>query len=183
MPRTVPINTSAMLFTVFTLFFLAATLVSARDLPSTLKSPFTQQGNCVGYYKTDFSPGTAVLKNVTEWNGYPACADFVTEFPAAPASIRQDGGKWLLQQNVIKSPYLNEFGRPFGRESAVSWSRWWQYGIACFTFKTARGGGIVSAGMIDSYTPGANPDDEIDIEFVGKNEFELQTNYFAINDW
>ena len=32
--------------------------------------------------------------------------------------------------------------------------------------RTARGGGIVSAAIIDSYTPGANPDDEIDIEFV-----------------
>jgi hypothetical protein len=107
--------------------------VAARDLPSTLKSPFSQQGNCVGVYSTDFS--NAVLRNVTEWNGNPACADFVTEFPAAPASISSEGGKNVLQMNLVKSPYLNEFDRPFGRESAVSWSRWWQYGSMCMTFK------------------------------------------------
>lgn len=41
----------------------------------------------------------------------------------------------------------------------------------------------MTAAMIDSYTPGANPDDEIDIEFVGKSLYELQTNYFAINEF
>lgn len=49
----------------------------ARDLPSTQKSPFDfpGQGVCVGVLDTTFD-GDATLKNVTEWNGSPACADF-----------------------------------------------------------------------------------------------------------
>ncbi|KAI9005146.1 hypothetical protein DFJ74DRAFT_692996 [Hyaloraphidium curvatum] len=161
----------------------AAVPARARDLPSTIKSPFASQGNCVGVYSTRFEDSSE-LKNVTEWNGNPACAEWITEYPQAPAFITPlgSGAQKVLQMNLVKSPYLNEFGRPFGRESAVSWSRWWQYGSVCFTMKTARGGGVVSAGIIDSYTPGANPDDEIDVEFVGKNLEEMQTTYFSIND-
>jgi hypothetical protein len=86
-----------------------------------------------------------------------------------------------LRLNLNRADGLNQYNKTAGQETAVSFSHWWQYGKACITFKPARGGGLISAFMVDSYTPGAAVDDEIDIEFTGIQLERFESVWFGLN--
>ncbi|KAI9004546.1 concanavalin A-like lectin/glucanase domain-containing protein [Hyaloraphidium curvatum] len=144
----------------------AAVPAQARDLPSTLRSPLSAQGVCSGFYRDDFNYNNVV--NAYNWNGDPNSAGWVDEF-----------GSDAFVANGFLEMDLRRHGNPRGKESAVTWTRWWQFGEICTGVRIGRGGGVVSAIFIASYVPGQDIDDEIDFEWVGRNVFEVQTNYFS----
>ncbi|KAI9006502.1 concanavalin A-like lectin/glucanase domain-containing protein [Hyaloraphidium curvatum] len=147
---------------------LAFPAAHARDLPSTLAYPLRAAGVCSGFFRDDFTNPSGILP-ASEWNADPDRAWWVDEFGAGSA-IR-DG---VLQLNLRRYP-----PSPRGREAAVTWTRWWQYGEVCARVRAGRGGGVVSAFFVAGYVPGKQFDDEIDLEWVGRNMYEVQSNFFS----
>lgn len=148
------------------LIFRIADTANARDLPSTLKSPLSQSGRCSGYFRDDFTSN--LLKNASGWDGKRYSANWLDEF--STGACIHDG---VLQLD------LRRRGAERGKEVAVSWSGWFQFGRVCASLKIGKGNGIVSALFLASYAPGHEIDDEVDFEWVGNNIWNVQSNWFA----
>ncbi|KAJ3308176.1 hypothetical protein HDU93_005788, partial [Gonapodya sp. JEL0774] len=71
-------------------------------------------------------------------------------------------------------------GKQQGLNVIVAHSRWFHYGMIQATMKVAKGKGVVSAFIVDSYTPGYDPGDELDQEWTGQSTSSYQTNWFAL---
>lgn len=158
-----------LLATTFALLSLLPILVNARSLPSTSK--FQERWPCRNMREDFNNPN--VLSTADSWTGGPA---FVSEF--WPHAVEVRDGQLFLR---ITDTRLNGYGRVEGMQAAVSWTRWFDKGKACASLKTAKGGGIVSAVVAIAYNASEpNVDDEIDLEWVGKDNGRfLQSNFFS----
>lgn len=87
-------------------------LVTARDLPSTLKSPLPSQGVCSGFYRDDFNNPYGIIP-ADQWNGDPNSAWWTSEFGDG-AGISNG----VLQLNLRRLPPASR-----GKEAAVTWTR------------------------------------------------------------
>lgn len=86
----------------------------------------------------------------------------------------------LVQDSILKidmklDSVPNSYGRPQGLGSAVSTTKFMQYGKVQARIKMGSSSpGVVSAFIIRNEDPG----DEIDFEIVGRNPSEAQTNFY-----
>ncbi|KAI9027783.1 concanavalin A-like lectin/glucanase domain-containing protein [Hyaloraphidium curvatum] len=125
---------------------------------------------CVNTFENFDSPG--VLGSAWAVNG----ASFVNEEGSDRVSI--EGGE--LRIRMVKN-YINSYGRWTGAGGTVTWSHLLDTGKVCVRMKAARGGGLVTAFMLSSYTDGVQVDDELDMEVVGGDMFHWQSNFFPQN--
>ena len=98
--------------------------------------------------------------------------------PFAPATeLFSNSVPFFLQPR-----YTNGYGRPTGSGGTVTWSHVLDTGKVCVRMKAAKGGGLVTAFMVDSFMPGHEIDDELDMEIVGGDHFHWQRSVFLARD-
>lgn len=114
---------------------------------------------------------------VSSWDGDATSGpNWLSEF--RPHTVNVKDGYMIME--MVLSDHLNGYNRSEGAQTVVSLNRWMKTGKACARLMTSRGNGTVSALVAMSYNGSATIDDEIDIEFTGRDQGKyLQTNWFG----
>ncbi|CAG8433520.1 6286_t:CDS:2 [Diversispora eburnea] len=115
------------------------------------------------------------IKKLADFTGDPNEADWTSDF--TPDNSATDGNNLLLNMKLDTSK-KNEFGNYQGFGATVSSTRWMLYGTVTARIKS----GSSSLGVVSSFVVSNNTvstiGDEIDLEWVGLNTNEVQTNYY-----
>jgi beta-glucanase (GH16 family) len=157
-----------MLFKSIVANILATLTISGLIMPYNVDAKFTEpQAKCVDTKISTWK--SSYITTAPDFNGDAAKYPFVDEIGDKSVSI--ENGVLKLKMRLGGK---NSYGRDQGRQALVSWTRKLGYGRISAKIKTASTGpGVVTALMYMS------PEgDEIDIEWVGKNRREVQTNYY-----
>ncbi|RHZ83693.1 hypothetical protein Glove_88g5 [Diversispora epigaea] len=130
------------------------------------------QPPCVNHYD-DFT--SVKIQKLADFSGDPNEADWTSDF--TPDNSATDGNNLLLNMKLDTSK-KNEFGNYQGFGATVSSTRWMLYGTVSARIKSGSSSlGVVSSFVISNNTA-LTIGDEIDLEWVGLNPNEVQTNYY-----
>ncbi|KAJ3339517.1 hypothetical protein HDU93_008048 [Gonapodya sp. JEL0774] len=128
---------------------------------------------CKNYTETFNDPSKLIAWQ--DWFNLPDQQVWIMEdFPNANIT----GGELVLK--LLGNGISPLTGKQEGLNVIVSHSRWFHYGRVEATMKVAKGPGIVSAFIVDSFSPEAAPGDELDQEWTGQSTNVYQTNWFAL---
>ncbi|KAI9011756.1 concanavalin A-like lectin/glucanase domain-containing protein [Hyaloraphidium curvatum] len=147
----------------------------ARSLPSSRFPHYRCQNH------TEHFTDPSVLVNVTTWDGNTdGRPRWISEYDPSHAEVINGSVRMYLTPDT--RPVANEWGRIMGWPVAITSSMWIGQGKVCARLRTGKGGGIVTAFMMASYSQGYEVDDELDWEIVGKPEWlsDAQSNFFAL---
>ncbi|KAI9001768.1 concanavalin A-like lectin/glucanase domain-containing protein [Hyaloraphidium curvatum] len=146
---------------------------SAKWIPST--SAHSERWPCRSF-RDDFDDPSS-LGLIEDWDGDASHGPrWLSQY--RPHTVNIADGKMVLA--LEKADWLNGYNRTEGAQTFVSWTRWIKTGKVCSSMMTARGNGTVSAIVIMNFNHSVQIDDEIDIEFVGKDEGRfMQSNWFG----
>lgn len=127
---------------------------------------------CINHYD-DFT--SLKIKNLADFTGDPNEADWTSDF--TPDNSATDGNTLLLNMK-LNTTKKNEFGKYQGFGATVSSTRWMLYGTVSARIKSGSSSlGVVSSFVVSNNTA-STIGDEIDLEWVGLNTNEVQTNYY-----
>ncbi|KXS18270.1 glycoside hydrolase family 16 protein [Gonapodya prolifera JEL478] len=128
---------------------------------------------CANYTENFDDPSKLI--NWQDWFNLPDRQVWIMEdFPNANITNNE------LVLKLLGNGISATTGKQEGLNVIVAFSRWFHYGRVSATMKVAKGPGVVSAFIVDSYTPSASPGDELDQEWTGQSTNIYQTNWFGL---
>lgn len=147
---------SQLLLPLATVFSLSTVLnVQARPLASSRFPVY----RCMNY--TEQFNDASVLVNATTWDGDARNGPkWISEYDPSHVTVENGTAKMYL----IPDMRPNDFGNAYGWPAAITSSMWIGQGKVCASFRTGRGGGIVTAFMLSTYVADYEVDDELDWE-------------------
>jgi beta-glucanase (GH16 family) len=155
------------------LLLVLVPVAESKWLPST--SDHKEKWPCRNF-RDDFNDHSTLIP-VEDWDGDASTGpNFLSEYRPHTANVK-DG---VLILELFKGDQLNGYNRSEGMQTVVSWTRWWKTGKMCARMMTSRGNGTVTAVVAMSYNGSAAIDDEVDLEWTGRDQgIYLQTNWFG----